>query len=360
MKLLKRMLPKPNDLPSSGRAALKRLEDLAGTFQEEEHVYCTACSKLVLSVDENHDNVDENVEKCTCDGDVSTGKFYSSDVEDQVRHMFEQRNLAAVIDYHRNHHSRKEGYICDVQDGSEYKAIKQHLTGPYDLVCIWNTDGLQLSGSSKQELWAILGTICEVPPRLRSSYMIVFGVFVGKDDPDMNVFLKPFANNLQKISENGGVTWVHPVSQENFSSMVVAPVLCADAPAKAMVLKQKRYNSRYGCNVCEQKARLVNPQEEIEQPEQDRQQNPRRRKRKRKQRRFLYEEDVHPAPLRSGNRMDLQGELAAERGKPCKGVLGKAVVSDIPYLDRGLCVAAEYLHLILLGAVRYLSYKIFL
>lgn len=259
VKLLKKLLPKPNDLPSNGKATLKRLETLTVTYHEKEHLCCSECFKLVPTGDNN-----EHDEICTCVGEVNTDKFYSFDPDDQVRHMFEQRNLASVIDHHRNHHDRKEGFICDVQDGSEYKAIKQHLKGPYDFVGIMNTDGVQLSGSSKQELWAFLGIICEVPPRLRSSFMIVFGVYVGKKDPDMNVFLKPFVDSLKKISENGGVTWVHPVSQERISSMVVFPKLCADAPAKAMVLKQKRFNSKYGCNVCEQRASLVAPEEDEE------------------------------------------------------------------------------------------------
>lgn len=351
VKLLKRMLPKPNDLPSSGKAALKRLENLTATFSEKEHVYCTECLQLVV----NGEN-QENDEKCKCEGEQNTDKFYSFDPEDQIRHMFQQRGLASVIDYHRDHHNRQEGFICDVQDGSEYKAIKEHLRGPHDIVCMWNTDGLQLSSSSKQELWAILGTICEVPPRLRSSFLIVFGVYVGNKDPDMNVFLKPFVESLKKIQDKGGLSWIHPVSKEQMLSQVVAPVLVADAPAKALVCHHKRFNSRFGCNICEQKARLVDPEEE-ENPDQNLQQNP--RKRKRRQRRYLYQEDVDPAPLRSGARMDLQGELAAIRAKSRKGVRGKAVISASPFLDRASCVAAEYLHLILLGVVRYLLLKMF-
>ena len=57
----------------------------------------------------------------------------------------------------------------------------------------------------------------------------------------MNVFLKPFVNNMQKIVEKGGVSWVHPNTQEHMLSMVAAPFISANAPAKAMVLNQKKF-----------------------------------------------------------------------------------------------------------------------
>lgn len=142
IKLMKRMLPKPNDLPRNGKAALKKLEALTASFQETEFTYCCDCYHVL-----------DNATQCLrCESD-NLDKFYLFNVDDQVRHMFEERDLASVIDYHRENHGRKHGHICDIQDGSEYKNTKQYLTGPYDIIVNWDTDGLALSKSSKQEVW---------------------------------------------------------------------------------------------------------------------------------------------------------------------------------------------------------------
>jgi hypothetical protein len=57
--------------------------------------------------------------------------------------------------------------------------------------------------------------------------------------------------------------------------------------------------------------------------------------------------------------MDIQGAVAEERGKSYKGVKGYSVVSKIPLFDRSESVCAEYMHLLLLGVVKYFLLKIF-
>ncbi|KAK3917071.1 RNA polymerase-associated protein CTR9-like protein [Frankliniella fusca] len=59
------------------------------------------------------------------------------------------------------------------------------------------------------------------------------------------------------------------------------------------------------------------------------------------------------AALRNGTRMNVQGNLAELRRKSRKGVIGKAVVCDLPYFDRATAVCGEYMHVVLLGVVDY-------
>lgn len=346
IKLIKRLLPQPNEFPSSSKAAFKFLKDLTvKSYCEEEYYYCPDC---LQSVEDNSGN-------CPLCGCSDISKFYIFPPQVQIQHMFEQRQLADIIDYHRDHQISKEGFICDIQDGEKYKEAKQHLNGPYDITLVWNTDGIAMSGSSNQEMWPILATMCEIPPRLRPSFMLVCGVYVGAKAPDMNVFLKPFVSCLEAAFVNG-VSWVHPKSKVTNRSKVVAPFLVADAPAKAMVQNISRFNGKYGCNTCEQKAKQIElTAEEI--LENEAQLNP--RKRIKRQRRYLFQEDVGSAVLRCGPQMDIQGAIAEERGKPYKGVKGYSVVSNIPFFDRSESVCAEYMHLLLLGVVKYFLLKFF-
>ena len=346
VKLIKRLLPQPNDFPSSGKSAFKLLKDLTvKSYCEQEYLYCSECLQLI-------EDGSESCLHCECS---NLEKFYMFPPQVQIKHFFEQRHLAKVIDMHRSNHGRRMGYICDINDGAVYKSVKQHLHGPYDIVLVLNTDGVAMSKSSKQEMWLVLGTVCEIPPKLRPSFLIVIGIFISNQKPDMNVFLKPLVNSM-KESFNKGVTWVHPESKESITSKIVAPFLSADAPAKSMVLKSKRFNARYGCNICEQKAEKIElTAEEIR--ENEAQINP--RKKIRRKRRFLFKEDEVSAILRTGERMNAQGALAEERGKSRKGVIGHAVVSGIPFFDRAHSVCAEYVHVLTLGGVKYFLEKIF-
>jgi hypothetical protein len=344
VKLIKRLLPYPNDFPSSGKSLLKKLENLSCTYNEEVQHMCSNCGKLLLS----------DTDKCTdCDCD-ETGKYYYLPIKDQIKHMFEQRNLAEVIDQERENRNKKEGHICDIQDGSAYKSVKEKLQGQYDLILLSNSDGVALSGSSNRELWLLLATICEVPIRLRPSYMMVCGIYVGTQKPNMNEYMSYYVKSLQDLYENG-VNWVHPVSKQSFTSKGTAPAVSADAPAKALILNHNSHNSRYACNICEQKTKKIDltAQEVLENQAQ-----PNPRKRIRRKRRFVYQDDIGPAQLRTGERMEMQGILAETRSRPRKGVLGTSTLSGIPLIDRAECVCAEYLHLVALGVVKYFLLKI--
>ena len=148
-----------------------------------------------------------------CEHEEGFGKFYSFPPGDQLKHMLEERSLASAIEYYHNNQNRDDNLLCDIINDAEYKKIKGLLHNLFELLTIlWNTDGLLLSHSSQQELWVVLGTICEVPPQLRSSFVIVAGLYVGVKKPDMNVFLEPLCSSLQKLWENG-FSWISPLTK---------------------------------------------------------------------------------------------------------------------------------------------------
>lgn len=155
VRMIKDLLPQPNGMPANGKAALKRLEKLTSSYHDTEFVYCEKCLELVDTVSDD------------CSHDEGHGKFYSFPIDEQIKHMFEQRQLASKIDSYRDHASKIPNHICDIVHGSEYHRVKSKLTGLYDLIVLWSSDGVAMSGSSNQEMWLILGTLCEVPPRLR-------------------------------------------------------------------------------------------------------------------------------------------------------------------------------------------------
>ena len=345
IKLIKSLLPKPNFFPSSRKNLLTKLNQLSAFQVEIEHFYCSDC-QLAKETDS---------EICKGCKSEKTGVFFEFSTEDQLKFMFEHRGLAAAIDEYRDR-ATQEGFICDIQDSSQYKEVRSKLEGLYDLVLLLNSDGVSVSTSSKQELWAILSVICEVHPRKRSSFMLVSGVFVDRVKPKMNTFLKPFVNSMKNIYEKGGMTWVHPGNKELMTSQVVCPIVCADAPAKAIMLHMRYFSHRFGCNICEQKAEKIKltPEDIAAEEESAQQTTAAGKKKKRKKttlRRFVFQ--VNAAPLRTAARMKLLAQLAELRGKSRKGVIGQPELSELPLIDIGVCICAEYLHLVCLGIVKY-------
>lgn len=54
-----------------------------------------------------------------------------------------------------------------------------------------------------------------------------------------------------------GVRWINPESKKVYTSRVVAPGVCRDAPVRAEIQDILHRGGRYCCNTCEQKIRLV-------------------------------------------------------------------------------------------------------
>ena len=65
--------------------------------------------------------------------------------------------------------------------------------------------------SSDKTIWPIYLTINELPYEERSKYLILAGLYVGPKDPNLKVFLTPFVNEANKLSDEG-VQWVHVMS----------------------------------------------------------------------------------------------------------------------------------------------------
>jgi len=163
--------------------------------------------------------------------------------------------------------------------------------------------------------------------------MIVCGIWYDISfAPVMNDYFAFFTNALQKIMKEG-IQWTHPITKEKFNTVVTAPVMCADALARADILVQQRHMSKYGCNNCELKTKRFLPEGA-----------------KKKIRRYLFQEKS--PQLRTHDRMNEQGLKAAAEGIPVKGVLGEAVVAKIPHFDRATSAPPEYMHCVLLGVVK--------
>lgn len=328
-----KLIPNNNNMPKSQHLLFQYVEKLCPISREIVHYYCSVCH-FYLGTTEKHCTVPN------CGNPPK--KFYQLSISDQIKYLFEHQGLAEIIDkYESQRQSRSNNsLLSDLCDGSEFK--RSRIPGKYNLTTLGHTDGIPISESSNMSMWPLENVISELPPHLRYKFVIICAIWIDESKPTLNTFLKPYVEEL-KLLATDGVKWIHPVTKESHTTFVTNPSFCVDAPVRSSIQNCQSFNSKYGCNMCEQKTKKL-PQEPVQLGVQ----------RKKRKRVFTFEENE--STMRTAERMDLQGDKTLEirRGKrpgqkfkAVKGVRGKSVVSSVPGCDRSTAVFPEYMHLLM-------------
>lgn len=113
LNVLIKLMPRPNNMPKSQYLLFKYLEALAPPLINcVEHFYCNGCLFPKVEPDK----------ECTVCKSKDFKKFYELPIGDEIRYLFEKRNLADVLDQ-RVSGNIEENSISDVCDGTEYKTL---------------------------------------------------------------------------------------------------------------------------------------------------------------------------------------------------------------------------------------------
>lgn len=322
LNMLQILLPEDNQMPKTVFKLLQYVRNLVPPFTVVKHFYCSHCLC--------YDGVKFKAKCSSCKAIKKNNCFFEIDIREQIKHMFEQRNLGEKLKLPLR--NRNQDVITDVIDGSEYLRVNSQRQ-KYDLTLMLNTDGLSLVKSSKSHCWPLMLTILEVPQYLRESFLVTIGLWYDNEHkPPMNMFLKQFCLKLKEYFEDG-ISWVNPKTGKTVVSRIVTPLIIADAPARAEVQNIQYFNGTFGCNICEikkQRARSVVGERNCSI--------------------YPYEEC---SKLRTGTRMNKQAkQVPASDENQVTGVKGHSVFSELPLLDLGTCVVPEYMHSMLLGVAR--------
>lgn len=106
-----------------------------------------------------------------------------------------------------------------------------------------NIDGLALSKSSKRKIWPILGGFVNKP----NTSPIVIGAYTGNRDPkSIDDFLEDFANELRELLDHG----IEVTHRRILKPLRIRSYIC-DAPARALLVGSKGFNSISGCDKCD-------------------------------------------------------------------------------------------------------------
>jgi Protein of unknown function (DUF1258) len=209
--------------------------------------------------------------------------------------------------------------------GKQTKNLKQGLNS---LTLTINTDGVPISGSSRQDIWPILCSVSELNLKERSAGMILCGLWCGKTKPKINIFFKPFVEELQRLGTEGFVATFKDDVQANMKVFVGA--VSVDTPARAMLQNLKQFNGRYGCAWCEMEGESV----------------VRRRGHTR-----IYPERETPVVQRTHERF-VDHASSATDDKSFQGVKGPSVLMLLPKFNIVDHFVVDYMHAALLGTTR--------
>jgi hypothetical protein len=304
------------------------------------HIYCPVC-QAYLGTKETI--AEEQILHCDCGEEVkpfgqSASYFVSVNLKCQFRKLMETAGVAdEIMTYRFQRKKVNDEAIEDIFDGAEYKKLSGNgelLSSPYNFSVTMNTDGMALTKSSKSSAWPIFLYVNELSPQNRKKHIIFAGIWVGNSQPNMRIFLKPFALEMRDIITDG-FQWCDNEGNEHVSK-VLPLIAVLDSGARYKFLNLTSHTGYYGCTFCYQKAERTTKGPRFTVPQ-------------------------RPAALRTQESMmeDMQiahqnrdhpvEKLRVHRG--CKGLT--PLLHLHPYLNLGSGVIVDYMHNGLLGVTRH-------
>lgn len=112
-------------------------------------------------------------------------------VDLQVKSLLENDNLRNSLNF-RFTRATPENVLRDIYDGDMYKELSHPgaiLHNKDNLSYVFNSDGSPLYKASGTSIWPIQLAINEIPPAERRKNMILAGLWHGKGEPRMDIFL---------------------------------------------------------------------------------------------------------------------------------------------------------------------------
>lgn len=214
-----------------------------------KYYYCNSCSEILQK---------KSKKKYKCPGcrkvtlkkklDLDETFFIYAPLEPQLKNIVQSELYTEF---------RQECEESDVVNGSVYKQLKKDgIIGDKDITLQFNTDGLKIKKGSKKSSWAVLGNILELPARLRNKNIILNAFWYGPKKPDMNLYLRPLAEELKRLNELGFNTTTFTDTEE-INIKVHTLIFTVDSVARPLLQNVNQYNGKYGCPYCLNKGKRI-------------------------------------------------------------------------------------------------------
>lgn len=142
----------------------------------------------------------------------------------------------------------REGFICDLQDGSMYQKRAKVVVNFNGHVFHFHycVDGSPIADSSLNSIWPLQLGLYELPGDLRMSNLLLGGLWFGKKQANMAIFLEPFVTEFQTLSQGFTINLNNQIHQ----CYAFCCGCCVDSGARGKVQGIKTHSGYHSCNWC--------------------------------------------------------------------------------------------------------------
>lgn len=287
--------------------------------------YCQDCETNILEFEDN-----AAIARCK-----DCGNEYNKDNLKRTGHYFmylplteQLTNMLNNIDISQ-HLKQQYDKESDVISGKVYrKLIDTHVISKTDITLQWNTDGVQTHKSSKVSMWPIQVSINELPYRLRRQNMILCGLWYGSKKPVMELFLKPFVQELIRL-HNDGIICKLPLHRDPVTVKIHVLLASVDSVARPLLQNMKQFNGHFGCSFCLNEGQRVSIGAGYTR---------------------VYCGGINI--LRNMRQHEADCEEAVNKRISVRGIKGPSILMTIPIFNIISSFVPDYMHCVLLGVVR--------
>lgn len=219
--------------------------------------------------------------------------------------------------------------IADITSGIVHKTLRRNGTiQDLDISIQWNADGVQPFMSGKMSMCPLQVAINELPFRKRKDNIILAGLWASTKKPVLDIFLKPFVDELNDLYQNG-FDCIPPNHDKPVNLKVHTILAPVDSVERCALQKIHQYNGEYGCSSC------LHPGERIQYG--------------RGFSRVYSGDKGQPRTLIQHER---DATVAENEGIAVNGVTGFSVLMLLPVFHIIRSFPPDYMHSVLLGVVR--------
>lgn len=296
----------------------------ANITKVQNHYYCPTCIIPLHFGNAKRINC-PNCESLYIETDLqrSGSLFVYISLKEQLRYL-----LSGPL-FYKLQRNGNYGGISDVTSGQVYKALlEKEIVNNFDISVQCNLDGVSTFKSSKMSMCPIQIAVNELPYRDRKDNIILTGLWCGKEKPVMDIYLRPFIDELKDLHENG-INCLPANFDEPVNIKVHTFLSSVDSVARCILQNINQFNGQYGCSLC------LHPGEHVKVG------NGYAR---------VYCGDKRRA--RTEHQHKIHATMALAEGRPVYGVKGPSLFMLVPIFNIITSFPPDYMHSVLLGVVK--------
>lgn len=155
-------------------------------------------------------------------------------------------------------HDDHNGIIRDVHDSLYFQKLRKNCQNFSIITLTFSTDGAAVFKATKEKsVWPLQFIINEInlEERFKRENVVCSAVSFGKT-PNMQVFLKPFINEINQINAEGGLSF--KMNSVELKKVMIQPMIfTSDILAKQYVLNKASFHGYDGCSYCLHHGNLI-------------------------------------------------------------------------------------------------------